>query len=293
MLIKSVAPAKVNLGLKIKGKRDDGYHEIDTIMQSVDLCDVITVKDIPGEEIKMKCNRELDCEDRNNTACKAAIEFFNYTGIKSKGIEIEIVKKIPVCAGLAGGSSDAAAVIVSLDKMFNLGLSVKKLREIGERTGADVPFCILGGTVRAYGIGSDMERIKSLIDCGILIVKPSCTVLTKYAYEMYDKYGHGGNKDLIKMIDCINKESIIDIAENLFNDFELFIKNDEISTVKKEIIKNNPLGVCMSGSGPAVFGIFESFSQTEKCKERLKGKCAEVFSCRPLDHGVKILEIIK
>lgn len=293
MIIKSIAPAKINLGLKIKGKRLDGYHEIDTIMQSVDLFDKITVKNIAGDQIRIKCNYSLNCEDKNNTAYKAAIEFFNYTEIKPKGIEIEIDKKIPVCAGLAGGSSDAAAVIVSLDKIFNLGLSGKELKEIGERTGADVPFCIFGGTARAYGIGADMEKISNLIECGILIVKPNCTVSTKYAYEIYDKYGCNGGRDVIKIIYYINKGSIIDVAQNLFNDFELFIKKSEIDEVKKEIIKDNPLGVCMSGSGPTVFGIFKSFFQADQCRGHLKEKYDETFLCRPLDRGVEILEVIK
>lgn len=289
MLFRAIAPAKINLGLAIKAKREDGYHEIDTIMQSVSIYDVVEVRMTEDCSIRIECEKDLNCEDKDNIAYKAAEEFFRYTGIKNSGVIIEIEKNIPIYAGLAGGSSDGAAVIVCLNEMFNTELSTEEIKNIGEKVGADVPFCVSGGTARASGIGTQIDKIRDFPDCGIVIVKPDCNISTKEAYKMYDIYGSKSERSVEEMIYLINGQDLTGVASYLFNDFEQFVSDIRIDEAKKEILKYKPLGVCMSGSGPSVFGIFRSCDDAELCVNRLKKKYKNSYACKPITHGAQIL----
>ena len=290
MQIRARAPAKINLALSIKGKLKDGYHEVDMIMQTVDLFDIVTIKknNLNYKSIKINCNKDLKCKDKENIVFKASEAFFNYTGINNPGIIIEIEKHIPLFAGLAGGSSDGAAAIVCLNEMFKTGLSKEQMENIGAKVGADIPFCIEGGTARAVGIGVELQRIDDFPDCGIVIIKPECNISTKEAYKKFDDLGIRCEKSIETMINFINRKDIMEISNYLFNDFESLIDNLEIEKAQKALLLNNPLGVCMSGSGPSVYGIFRSFYLAEICKENLKKVFKEVYACRPIFSGAKI-----
>lgn len=291
MLVKAIAPAKINLGLLIKGKRADNYHEIDTIMQSVNLCDTIKVRDSMSGDISIKCEKSIGCSPRENIVYKIAEEFFKCTGIINPGISVEIEKNIPVCAGLAGGSSDGAAVLRCLDRIFSAGLSEISMQDIGAKIGADIPFCISGGTARAYGTGTKIDRVKSLLGYAIVIVKPYCDVSTKKAYEMYDILGTKTSKSIDNMIDLINKQDVKGTASYLFNEFEELIDNNEIKKVKKIIKKSNPLGVCMSGSGPSVFAVFRTIYEARFCADMLRTDYTDTYVCEPIPYGAKILDV--
>ena len=166
------APAKINLTLDIIGRRNDGYHLVKMLMQSVDVCDTVTVWDDADSPIQVFCNREEIPVSEANTAYRAAQAFFEAAKIENPCIGIKIKKRIPMAAGLAGGSADAAAVIVALDRMFETRLSEAELTDIGERVGADVPFCIFGGTMLAEGIGTILTPLPDLPDCYIVLSKP-------------------------------------------------------------------------------------------------------------------------
>ena len=288
MGIKVLAPAKINLGLSIKGKRKDGYHEVDMVMQSVSLYDIVEIHENNSNNIDILCSENLICNDKQNTAYKAAEKFFEYTDIKNSGILIKIEKNIPVCAGLAGGSSDGAAVICGLNKLFHANLSVSDMCSIGAKIGSDVPFCILGGTARAYGIGTTIKKIKDFVDCEIVIAKPNCSVSTKEAYRLYDISNYKSRFNTENLVDLINKENLKEISNYLFIDFENFIHNPQISDLKGEIIKSEPLGVCMSGSGPTIFAIFKDSYKANLCVNKLSKNYKDVYLCRPIKCGVKI-----
>lgn len=291
MLVKAIAPAKINLGLLIQGKRADNYHDIDTVMQSVNLFDTVTVRSSPGCGIDIKCEKTLGCNSKENIAYKVAEEFFKYTGIVNTGISIEIEKHIPICAGLAGGSSDGAAALRCLDIVFGTGLSEISMQDIGAKIGADVPFCMSGGTAHAYGIGTKIDKIRSLLGYALVIVKPHCNVSTKKAYEMYDISGSKTTNNISSMIDLINKQDIKGVAGYLFNDFEEFIHNSEIEKVKEIIKKTNPLGMCMSGSGPSVFAMFGTLYEARLCANILKKDYDDTYVCEPVTYGAEILYI--
>lgn len=294
MNIKVIAPAKINFALSIKGKRHDGYHEVDMVMQSVDLCDTVTVEKY-GENIKVACDKDIGCKAEDNIAYRAVEKFFKYTGMTKQGVSVNINKFIPMNAGLAGGSSDGAAVILALDKIFNTNLKKYQLEEIGSEIGADVPFCISGGTARAQGNGTLITRIRDFKDCGIVIVKPECDISTKEAYAMYDKLAYRTSvRDINDLVDFINEGNVYDACKRLFNDFERLLDTQymvgkDIIGIKKEMSQHYPLGMCMSGSGPSVFGIFKDFRGAEECRRNLQKIYNQVFACRPLSHGVRII----
>lgn len=290
MEIAAKAPAKINLCLSIQGKRSDNYHEVDMIMQTVNLFDTVTVKkSFEGNNIiKIICDKDIGCVESENIAFKASKKFFDCTGIKNPGILIKIQKKIPIFAGLAGGSSDGAAAIVCLNKMFETKLSQDEMREIGAEVGTDIPFCIEGGTARARGTGTKLEKIKNIPECGIVIVKPECEVSTKKAYEMYDSSKIRDKKNVQNMVNFINKGDLFKISQYLFNDFENFIQKPEIEQAKHEMLKSNPLGINMSGSGPSVFAIFENLYKAERCAKTLNKIFPKTYVCTPIPFGAKI-----
>lgn len=292
MKIVAKAPAKINLAISIKGKRYDNYHEVDMVMQTVSLFDIITVErnfSINGDcNTEIICNRSIGCSTKENTVFKASEKFFKYTNIKNPGILIKIQKNIPTFAGLAGGSSDAAAVLVCLNKIFDTKLSDSEMIDIGAEIGADVPFFIVGGTCHAYGIGTEIEKIKNIPDCGIVIVKPECNISTKKAYDMYDDLNIQTGGSVENMINFINVSNLFKISRYLFNDFEQIIKNSEIEKVKNEFLKTNAMGFSMSGSGPSVYAIFENFFEAQKCAKNISKIFKNVWVCMPFQQGVHI-----
>lgn len=243
------ANAKINLTLDVVGRREDGYHLIDSVFQSVMLGDNVTVE--KNDVITVNCTDSTIC-DESNIAYKAAKKFFDYVGIIG-GAKITIEKDIPLGAGLGGGSADAAAVIVALDKIYSTNLSQEKLCEIGLSVGADVPFCIVGGTARVGGIGEKMSALPDMPDCAILLIKHGIKLSTADMYRQVDAYPQS-EFYTEKMTHGIVNGDLNAICNNVFNAFDSVCDNQSLV---EDINKTNPLAVSLSGSGPTVFAIYK------------------------------------
>ena len=288
MKIKVLAPAKINLTLDVVRKRADGYHDISTIMQAVDLYDTVTLSDNESGEITISCNYEgVPCNEKN-ICYKAAEVFFKATKKENKGLYIDIDKKIPTQAGLAGGSSDGAAVLLGLNRMYETHLTPQELHSLAEKVGSDVPFCLVGGTKLATGTGTDFEKMPAFSKCSIVICKPdTVSVSTAEAYQKVDALNpHPPYTD--EMVKAIFSRDMYRICATLFNDFELALQIPEVNEIKKTMYKCKAEGSGMSGSGSAVFGIFISDKKAEKCAEKLRENYKEVFVCKPLKEGCRI-----
>ncbi len=288
MKIKILAPAKINLSLDVTGKRADGYHNIETVMQAVDLYDTITISDNDSGEITISCNYPGVPCDEHNICYKAALRFFNYNKMDVKGIHIDIDKQIPTQAGLAGGSSDGAAVILGLNKMFGTMLKPKEMHEIAEKVGADVPFCLEGGTKLCSGIGTDVKKLPVFRCENVVIAKPDAvSISTADAYKKVDALKpHPSYTN--EMVKAIYSRDMFQITTTIFNDFELALQIPEVVELKGKMLKLKARGVGMSGSGSAVFGVFTSSRRANKCYEKLKEEYKEVFICKPTKEGCKI-----
>ena len=267
MIMELKAYAKINLGLDITGKREDGYHELKTIMQQIDLYDVIKLyaeAETGGSndrgQILISCNDSMVPADERNLAYKAARLLFDEFDI-TDAVLIEIEKNIPVSAGLAGGSTDAAAVLKGINEYFGLGLSLEELIERGVKLGADVPFCIMGGTAYAGGIGEEIYPLETPEEYIVLVAVPDTRVSTKWAYNAYDEIADGGNvrhPDIDQLRAAIEMEDFGCIPEFLGNvlEYATIPEYPIISKVKNTIMQNGAAGALMSGSGPSVYGLF-------------------------------------
>ena len=283
------ASAKINLLLDILGQRDDGYHLVQMILQSVDLQDIITITSTGNQgELKVVCNGNDNVpQDETNTAYKAAKCFFEETGTENTGVSIKIKKKIPVSAGLAGGSADAAAVIAGLNELFHCGLNDKKLADIGELIGADVPFCLQGGTMLAEGIGTILSPLPDMPDCAVLLCKPEAGVFTAEAYKDFDNLSSCTHPDFEDVSDAICIRSLDDIGKNIANVFEQSIKLPEIAAIKQIMYSFGAVGACMSGSGPTVFGLFKNHGDADRCCSELREHYPFAVVCEPCSNGVE------
>ena len=274
--------AKINLSLDVLGRLENGYHEVQMVMQTVSVFDLVTVTRIK-EGIELSTNLPYLPLDKNNLAYKAAEEFFKYTGIK-EGVNIDISKRIPVGAGLAGGSSDASAVLKSMNKLFETRISLKQLCSIGVNIGADVPYCILGGTRLAEGIGEKLSPLPRMPKCSILLVKPSFSISTKSVYEKIDSctdYNRPDTKKLIAGLKDHNLDIITSAMANVLEEVSI-TEHPVLSDVKKELCELGAIHAQMSGSGPTVFGIFKSNEKAREAKKALWGKYKTVYICTPV-----------
>ena len=290
MKIKVDAYAKINLMLDICARRRDGYHDLFMIMQSIGLCDTVTVKRIKGSDISISCNIDDIPLDEKNIAYKAAQQFFidNKINRRRRGISIDIVKRIPHDAGLAGGSADGAAVISALNILYKTGLSEKELCKTGVKIGADVPFCIVGGTKLAQGIGEVLSDVKPLRRCYIVLIKPDFGVNTKNAFAQFDEFGKVHSPDCLSMLKAIQSRDLTQISSRLENVFEQFIEVHNRVDIKDIMRNSGALGVCMSGSGPTIYGIFDDKEKADNAAKELKLYSDQIFICRPVNKGYKI-----
>ena len=289
MVIKAHAPAKINLGLEILNKRNDGYHSVDMVMQSVDLFDDIILKETNDKCISVKHNERIDLNAQDDISYKCAKLFFDRLRIKTSGILIEINKRIPISAGLGGGSSDGAAVLKGLNKLYGNPFTQNELMKLGAEIGADIPFCIMGGTARAGGIGTVLRAIESNMKYFLVLVKPSVSISTKKAYSLFDKALHLKFQNFDEMESYIKCSKLEAVCDSLFNRFEELINKDCIQEIKNELINYRAMGALMSGSGSTVYGIFENEFLARRCFEKLKLKYENVFICKPIDHGVELV----
>lgn len=271
MLIK--ANAKINLALDVLGERPNGYHDVKMIMQSVDLYDELNIEKTGDSSIIITCeNNELECNE-SNLIYKAAKRIMEYVG-REDGVRIELTKNIPIAAGMAGGSTDAAATLVGLNQLFNYGLSNEELREIGVKLGADIPFCIEGGTYLSEGIGEILTPIDPAPDCYLVIAKPDISVSTKFVYDNLTLDEHTPHPDVDAMLDAIKAGNLMDVCSNLGNILELVTVDayPVIADIKRILLEEGAINSLMSGSGPTVFGIFDSKDKAEKALEVLHKK---------------------
>ena len=263
--------AKINLTLDIVGTRDNGYHNLKTIMQSVNLSDIIIVDKTDGE-IKITTNKKGLPTNNKNIAYKACEAYYNALG-KSGGAKILIHKNIPVSAGLAGGSGNAAAVLASLNMLNSYAFSDEELMEIGATLGADVPYCLMGQTQLAEGIGEILTKLPSLPKCYIVLVTPPLSISTPWAYTKYDNCEKTIFPDNDKMIAALKNADYQSICKNLSNVFEdvTLTEYNVIASIKEKMLSLGADGSIMSGSGPTVFGLFSN---------RKKAKAAHDSLCR-------------
>lgn len=289
MEVKVNAYAKINLMLDIICQRTDGYHDLFMIMQSIGLYDTVTVSETKSKKITITCNIDDIPLDEKNIAYKAADAFFKATKIKNEGINIDLVKRIPHQAGLAGGSADGAGVLVALNKLLKANLSDDELCNIGVKIGADVPFCIKGGTLLAQGVGDVLNKVKPLRQCFILIAKPDYGVNTGKAYSCFDTCGKVHTPDKMGMLYAMQSRDLKEICLKMENVFEQFIEVPNKVDIKNVMRDEGALGVCMSGSGPTVFGIFDDKEKAEAAAGKLKDYAKDIAVTKPVSYGCKIL----
>jgi len=281
----SFAYAKINISLDIISKMTDGYHSLKTVMQTVSLGDEITIectkddRSIEGNGVTVDAGLPYLPNDERNIAAKAALAFFKQTGIPGYHTEIKINKKIPACAGLGGGSADAACVLRMLDKMFGTGLGREALEKLGATIGSDVPFCIGGGTKLAQGRGEVLTDLPVIPKCSIVICKPpySCSTPELFGKVKCEKIR--ARPDTDGLIKAIGEGDLGGIARRMYNVFEDVLTHgkSDIEEIKGVLLDNGALGAVMTGSGPAVFGIFNDKSNAQNAYLQLKKEYKECF----------------
>ena len=267
------ALAKINLGLDVLRKREDGYHDVRMIMQTVRIFDRLALVKQDKEGIRVRTNLYYLPANENNLVYKAANLLFEEFDIPG-GLSIDLKKYIPVAAGMAGGSSDAAAVLYGLNRMYGLGLSQEQLMERGVKIGADVPYCIMRGTALAEGIGERLTSLPPMPPCNILVAKPGISVSTKYVYENLhaNDLRPEQHPDIDGMMESIKNSDLDGVIGRLGNVLETVTVPDhpEIAEIKKVMMENGACGSLMSGSGPTVFGIYKDRELAEKTCQALK-----------------------
>ena len=275
------APAKINLLLDIICRLPNGYHSLFMVMQTVDLCDTVEVTLRGDGKINLICSESALPTDSKNIAYRAAENFFEATGVNC-GADISLTKRIPFEAGLAGGSTDAAAVLKALNELCGTNLTVQQLCAIGVKLGADVPFCIRGGTMLSQDIGQVLAELPALKDCSIVLVKPEAGVSTKEAYAAFDSCGNIRHPDCTAMLHAAANSDFDGITANVSNVFEQFIEVPQRAEIKAIMRSHGSLACCMSGSGPTVFGIFDNEEKARKCAAAIPEKLGKVFVTKPI-----------
>ncbi len=282
-----LAHAKINLTLNILEKRADGYHNLSTVMQSVGLSDRITLR--TGEGLRFCCKDAALPTGEENTAVAAASLFFGATGL-APAVTIELEKQIPQAAGLAGGSADAAAVLAGLNRMYGAPLEQAALLSLAQKIGADVPFCLLGGSMLAAGVGERLTPLPPMPDCGILILKPCAKPSTGEMYRRIDRCDRPPHPPAEAAVRALEAGRLSALAAALGNTFSAAWEMGEIPASLAALKSEGALGASLSGSGPSVFGLFETRDAAEAAAERLKGRYPVSFAVPPARRGVEILE---
>ena len=272
------APAKINLGLDVIRKREDGYHEVKMIMQSIRLFDRLTLTKSKTPGIRLTTNLSFLPVNEDNLVYKSAKLLMDEFGI-TDGLDIRLDKRIPVAAGMAGGSTDAASCMLAMNRLFDLRLSAKKLMKRGVQLGADIPYCIMKGTALSEGIGELLTPLPNAPDCYVLIAKPVSHISTKFVYSNLKLDEHTVHPDIDTMIDCIRKNDLRRLCENMGNLLETVTipAHPEIEVIKQTMLENGALGSLMSGSGPTVFGIFDDADKAKAAKDVCRARPYRCF----------------
>ena len=265
------ALAKINLGLDVVRRREDGYHEVRMIMQTIQLYDRLDIKRTQEPGIQIQTNLSFLPVNENNLIYKAAKLLMDEFSI-TDGVSVKLDKRIPVAAGMAGGSTDAAAMLIGVNRLFSLGLTKRQLMERGVQIGADVPYCIMRGTALAEGIGEALSPLPPMVKCPVLISKPSISVSTKFVYQNLKLDDTTIHPDIDRLIDDIKAKNLHDIAAHMGNVLEtVTIPNyPVIDEIKKHMLSNGAVGAMMSGSGPTVFGLFDDEDTAKKAYKAMR-----------------------
>lgn len=283
--VKEQAYAKINLTMDVLEKQLDGYHEIKSVMQALQLCDEITLTKTEGADLVLTSNWDTIPLDETNTAAKAVRAFENKTDVSVGGLTIHLEKKIPVEAGVGGGSSDAAAVLRGLNQMYETNLSHWELAELGEKVGADVPFCVYGNTAFVEGKGERVQPLIGLPACFIVLCKPDFSLSTTEMYQRIDEMEVENRPDVVGVLLGTEWEDVQAIAKRVSNVFEVAVPQEEkdvIAEIKKTMLDQGAIGAAMSGSGPLVYGIFTSNEKAKAAADALKATYSEVFLTQPV-----------
>ncbi len=274
------AHAKLNLTLDILGKRSDGYHDLRMVMQSVSLWDGLRVEIGTGKGLKVSTDKAFLPNDQRNLAAAAALCFSRETGIDLGGVSIEIQKNIPVCAGMAGGSSDGAAVLRALNVLTGANLTAASLAKIGEGVGSDVPYCVYGGTALAEGRGEVITPLPSLPPCYLVLCKPAFSVATPELFQRADSVRLRRRPDTAGLTAALEEEDLAGVARRLYNVFEDVLperRAAEVDEIKNTLLGHGALGASMSGTGPTVFGMFDSAAAAGAAHDELLKTYRETF----------------
>ncbi len=265
------ALAKINLGLDVGRRREDGYHEVRMIMQTIQLYDRLDIKRTQEPGIQIQTNLSFLPVNENNLIYKAAKLLMDEFSI-TDGVSVKLDKRIPVAAGMAGGSTDAAAMLIGVNRLFSLGLTKRQLMERGVQIGADVPYCIMRGTALAEGIGEALSPLPPMVKCPVLVAKPSISVSTKFVYQNLKLDDTTIHPDIDRLIDDIKAKNLHDIAAHMGNVLEtVTIPNyPVIDEIKKHMLSNGAVGAMMSGSGPTVFGLFDDEDTAKKAYKAMR-----------------------
>ena len=279
------AYAKINLGLDVIRRRPDGYHDVCMIMQSLDLHDTITISTVPTGCIKIRTNLSYLPNDQGNLVYKAAALFFEATQMKD-GLDITLEKNIPVAAGLAGGSSDAAATLKGLNELYQTHLSLAELKKLGVKIGADVPYCLQLGTALSEGIGELLTPLPPIPECTILLVKPDISVSTKYVYDNLHLSDSTVHPDIAEIQRALKQNDLFTLAKSMDNLLQTVTIKDYpiITDIKRKMLELGALTSLMSGSGPTVFGIYKNTELAKKAFhyfKRHKNFGKQIFLTKP------------
>lgn len=276
------APAKINLSLDVLGKRDDGYHEVEMVMTTIDLADRLELAEIKEDRVAILSRNRFVPADERNLAYQAARLLKERYQI-NQGVEISINKIVPVAAGLAGGSSDAAATLRGLNELWGLGLSLDELAELGSEIGSDVSFCVYGGTALAKGRGEKVMKLPAPPSCWVVLAKPSIGVSTSEIYQNLDvdNINHPNTKGMIEALENNDYEGVCVNMANALESVTLHMY-PEVLHIKKQMERFGADAVLMSGSGPTVFGLVRHDSRLQRIYNGLRGFCDQVFAVRML-----------
>ncbi len=276
------APAKINLTLEITGRLPNGYHTVEMVMQAIDLTDTVSVQP-GGNGLSLTLSDPTLPVDEHNTVYKAAKLYCEAAGIRPD-FRLEVTKNIPMQAGLAGGSADAAATLVALNTLCDHRLSLEQLLEIGAAVGADVPFCLVGGTKLATGIGTTLSPLPAMPDGFIVVLKPAVGVSTAEAYRAVDAKTFE-RKTAEKMCRALESGNLAAVGREMYNRFAEAMPITDVETLVSRLEELGALGACMTGSGSAVVGLFDTESAAKTAEQALKSLCQQTAVCSPCSTG--------
>jgi len=282
---------KLNLMLDVVGVRKDGYHMLNTVMQSVDLFDVLELSLSEGSGFELICDKKDFPLDKSNLIWKAADAFKKHTGTDFGGkLSVKVEKNLPSMAGMGGGSSDCAAMLHALNIMFGTLLDDDKLAEIGAELGADVPFCVLGGTRLCQGAGEITYKLPSP-ECSFLVVKPDISISTPEAFRKYDAIVNPKRCQLDYFLKSLGSGKLLSMCIYMFNVLEYASESSEIEEAKRRLKECGAYNSAMTGSGSAVFGVFDNYDEAEKASDKLKSEYGYCKSCKPIRIGYELISV--